>query len=227
MKLRNTILVLCVLALLIIGCAQQKTEEEQNQTVNTGGSEVNITIKNSDTTTGNTQDLGKNIPFDKLYVYRSVKQFEYKVTTTAAGQTNTANVLTQVSSDTIGGKDAWLMQADMTTQGTTVTSMTWLDKATYKCLKQKTVMNVAGQKIEQEGKCPEEGPNSAPETAAEMPDLTYLGDEKITVPFGTFTAKKYSLQDVAYWYNEGTPVPLKVAYSSAGASMNMELVKYS
>ena len=158
---------------------------------------------------------------DQLYMFGSVKSYEYKIT--ASG--TTMNLKTTITSDTVDGTAAWLQQTDMTTQGIEVTSKTWIDKVTYKCLKTMTVMNYEGQNIEQAGQCPTEGPNSASRTGTTTPQMTLIGTESVTVPAGTFTAIKYSLEQVYYWSASGVPVPVKIAYGDG--TMTMELVSYA
>jgi hypothetical protein len=162
---------------------------------------------------------------DQLYRFGSVHGYEYETISTAGGQTTEMNLSTSITSDSVNGVAAWLQQTDMTTQGVAVTSKTWVDKVTYKCLRTMTVMNYGGQNIEQPGQCPTEGPNSATRTGTTIPQVTLLGSESVTVPAGTFTATKYSLENVTYWTTSSVPVPLKVGYSDG--SMVMELVSYT
>jgi hypothetical protein len=162
---------------------------------------------------------------DQLYKFGSVHSYKYEITSTAGGQTTKMNLSTSITSDTVDGVAAWLQQTDMTVQGVAVTSKTWVDKVAYKCLRTMTVMNYGGQNIEQPGQCPTEGPNSAARTETTTPQVTFLGSESVTVPAGTFTADKYSLENVTYWATSSVPMPLKVSYSDGSAVM--ELVSYT
>jgi len=165
------------------------------------------------------------VDMSQIYKFDSVHSYTYEISTTAGGQMTKMNMSTSITADTVNGTAAWLEQTDMTVQGMGVTSKTWIDKVTYKCLETMTVMNYGGQVIEQPGQCPTEGPNSAERTGTTTPQLTPLGIESVTVPAGTFTAAKYSLENVTYWSATSVPVPLKIAY--ADGLVTMELVSYT
>jgi len=162
---------------------------------------------------------------DQIYRFGSLKSYEYKITSTAGGQTTTMNLKTTVTSDTVNGTAAWLQQTDMTTQGVAVTSKTWVDKLTYTCLKVMSIMNYGGQNIEQAGQCPTTGPNSASRGGAATPTMTFVRSESVTVPAGTFTANKYSMEQVFYWSASSVPIPVKIAYQDG--TTTMELVSYA
>ncbi len=158
-----------------------------------------------------------------LYNYGLISEFEYEISSSAGGQQNTINMKYRVSLDTANGKAAWLQQSDISVQGSTATTKMWLDKDSLACLKTSTVINAAGQTIQQEGQCPIEGPNSASATAE--PTLKYVGTESVTVPAGTFDAKKYELNGMNFWIDDKVPLPLKVSYGGEEAIV-MELVSY-
>ncbi len=164
-----------------------------------------------------------SIKMDKLYNFGALREYEYQITSNADGPQNVINLKYKMSSDMMSGKPAWLQQSDAAVQGNTVTTKMWLDKSSMACLKISMMMNVAGQTIQQEGQCPEEGPNSATATAEEM--LKYVGKESVTVPAGTFMAKKYEQNGTTFWTDNSVPVPLKVSYGGTDATM-MELVSY-
>lgn len=46
--------------------------------------------------------------------------------------------------------------------------------------------------------------------------LTYLGKETITVPLGTFTAKKYKIKYLTLWLVEDIPLPVKTLVEETG-----------
>jgi hypothetical protein len=156
-----------------------------------------------------------------IYQYGTLHSFTYEIISSGTA----TNISTSISSDTVNGTAAWLQQTDITVQGAVVTSKTWLDKVTYKCLKITSVMTYNGQTIEQPVQCPTTGPNSASTTGTETPQLTYVGTESVTVPAGTFSCTKYSLEGATFWVASGVPLPVKIAYDS-GAS-TMELVSYT
>ena len=164
---------------------------------------------------------------DKLYNYGMLKNYEYRVTSTAGGVDTVTNMKYGVTSDPVNGVAAWKTSVNIESQGATITSNTWLSKANYKCLKITTTINAMGQNIDQEAECPQEGPNAVSSPDASMPQLQFVGSESVTVPAGTFSAEKYQLESVMYWYSSGVPLPIKVTYTSAQVSTAMELVSYS
>jgi hypothetical protein len=209
MKIIYGIITLFMVLLLVSACSKKSTDTTLpgDQNTNTGISSGKISMS-------------------QIYNYAGVKNFEYK--TTAAGMTS--NMKYAISSRNVNNRDTWLLSVDITTQGATVTSKTWLDKTTYACIKSSSVVTFNGQQMENAVECPKEGPNSASATAA--PELTSLGTESVTVPAGTYNAKKYSLKNtVTYWYADNVPIPVKVQYSggpeAAGGTSVSELVSWS
>lgn len=198
--------------MLVAGCVQQAQDQQQAQ--------------DSQKTPTETQPEQESSAFtmNMLYNYGLINEYEYKITSSSDGQQNVMNIKYKISSDTVNGKAAWLQQSDMDVQGSTAITKIWLDKSSLVCLKTSTVINVAGQTIQQEGQCPEEGPNSA--SATEDAVVNYVGRESVTVPAGTFTAKKYESNGMEFWTADNVPLPLKVSYGREGA-MVMELVSYN
>ena len=129
-----------------------------------------------------------------------------------------------ISSDTVDSKAAWLSQSEITTDQGVIITKIWMDKTTYGCIKMINSVSVGGQSFDTPVDCPKQGPNAASESTT-IPELVCSGQESITVPKGTYTAKKCTLEGITYWYNEQVPVPLKTA-SNDGSSV-MELVSYS
>ncbi|MFH2028960.1 MAG: hypothetical protein ABIJ08_07495 [Nanoarchaeota archaeon] len=216
MKKFISLTVLLVVMMLLAGCGQQAQvqqapDQQQIQEQQTQASQETPVEDSSKFT------------FNMLYNYGLIKEYEYKITSSADGQQSTMNLKYKISSDTADGKAAWLQQSDMDVQGNTVTTKMWLDKVSLACLKISTIMNIAGQTMQQEGQCPEQGPNSASTTADAL--VNYVGKESVTVPAGTFSVKKYESNGVYYWIADNVPLPLKVLYSGEGA-MAMELVSY-
>ena len=168
----------------------------------------------------------KTLAMSQLYRYGDLSKYEYRLTSTAAGQSSVSNMKYSLTSDVVDGKAAWKSSADVQTQGASVVSNTWLDKVTYKCLKTTSTVSVMGQTMENAGQCPTEGPNAG-SSSATAPELVFVGTESVTVPAGTFSAEKYQLEGITYWYSSSVPLPLKVTYSAAAASTVMELVSYS
>jgi len=233
-------LILLVGAILLVGCTQQQPPAQgpgqpaggtpSGQTPSgtpPGQSPANQTPTppQNQTPTPPANQTPAPTGLDQLYRFGSVNSYKYELTSTAGGQTTKMNLSTSITSDSVNGTAAWLQQTDMAVQGVAVTSKTWVDKVTYKCLKTMTVMNYGGQNIEQPGQCPTEGPNSATRTGTTVPQVTYLGSESVTVPAGTFTADKYSLENATYWATSSVPIPLKMSYSDGSAVM--ELVSYT
>ncbi|OGL65542.1 hypothetical protein A3B21_01600 [Candidatus Uhrbacteria bacterium RIFCSPLOWO2_01_FULL_47_24] len=164
-----------------------------------------------------------SIKMGKLYNLGALREYEYRITSGADSQQGAMNVKYTISSDTVNGKAAWLQQSDMDVQGNKVSAKMWMSKSSMACLKVLTVMNIAGQTMSQDGQCPEEGPNAATATGEE--ELKYIGKESVTVPAGTFNAKKYEQAGATFWAVDNIPVPLKVSYTGADSTV-MELVSY-
>lgn len=201
------LMIICIIS--IMGCAQQAQIQQQTEQTMPAESPQ--------------EPPSTEFTMNMLYNYAKISEFEYKITSNAGGQQNVMNMKYKISSDTANGKAAWLQQSDMDVEGVTATIKLWLDKDSLACLKTSTVMNVAGQTIHQEGQCPTEGPNSASETADAA--VNYIGKESVTVPAGTFSAKKYESNGANYWISDNVPLPLKVSYSGEEHSV-MELVSY-
>lgn len=217
-KTATFFVLLAVSLLLLVGCSEQETKAAAG-----AGQQAASGAEAAQQAGGEkTGEVGK-LSFDKLYDFAKVKSYEYKMTSVANGQESVVNLKYSVSSDTMNSKPAWLQKSEMTAQGTNIVTNMWVDKTSYACLKINTVMEVAGQKVEQESPCPTEGPNAASRTAAKAPEVDYLGKESVTVPAGTFSADKYSAEGVTYWVSSSVGVPLKVEYTQA----KMELVSYS
>lgn len=215
MKHTAFIALLLVFAVSISGCVNQSASPGTNATTGTGG-----TGGTGGNGTGGTGSAG-TVGMDQIYKYGSLSSFEYKITTVADGQTSTMNLLYHISSDSVNGTAAWLQETTMSTQAGNVVTKMWLDKSSYRCLKITTVMDIAGQHTEQASDCPAEGVNSGAQTT--QPQLTKTGIESVTVPAGTFSCDKYTVEGMTFWTNSGVPVPVK--YTAGDATM--ELVSYS
>jgi len=216
MKKIISIMVLAAVLMLLAGCGQkaqvQQQVPDQQQAQPSQG------------TPAAEPEESSKLSFNALYSYNLISEYEYRITSSAGGQQNVMNVKYKISSDTANGKAAWLQQSDIDVQGSTATAKIWLDKSSLACLKTSTVVNVAGQTIQQEGQCPTEGPNSASTTEDAV--VNYVGKESVAVPAGTFSAKKYESNGMNFWTaDNNVPLPLKVSYSGEGA-MVMELVSY-
>lgn len=229
------ILVLFIVALFVGACtSEQQPEVQDNQEELTPPEQVpgingEEEPEQKDEVTSNgeapEQGVGGEIPMTEIYDYASVTQFIYESTSTANGETFKSTMDYSLSSDTVDGKAAWLSMAEVETQGMVVLSKVWTDKVTYGCLKMTSVITFNGQEMETPAECPKEGPNAAT-TATQTPMVTYLGDEIVTVPLGTFNTKKYSLDNtITYYYASGVPIPVKVTY--ADVDTVMELVNWS
>ncbi|MFH1786648.1 MAG: hypothetical protein ABH829_03315 [archaeon] len=208
-------LILLVGILFISGCVQQQAQAPQQ--------EQQQALASQDTTTAQSEQESSKFTMNMLYNYGLLSEFEYKIISNAGGQQNVMDIKYKISSDAANGNAAWLQQSDLSVEGNVITTKMWLDKESLACLKISTVMNVAGQTIQQEGQCPTEGPNSA--SATEAPVLRYIGKESMTVPAGTFSAKKYESESANFWIADNVPLPLKVSYGGE-AAMVMELVSY-
>lgn len=211
MKKIVSLVVLVISLMFLAGCGQQAQSQEQAS-------------QGTPETDQPEQEDSSEFTMNMLYNYGLINEYEYRITSSAGGQQTVTNINYKISSDTINGKAAWLQQSDTSVQGSTVTTKMWLDKSNFACLKISINMDIAGQTINQDSQCPTQGPNSASTT--EAPAVNYVGTESVTVPAGTFSAKKYESSGASYWVGSSVPLPLKVTYSGEG-SMVMELVSYS
>lgn len=210
-----SLLILATALMLITGCAQKTPAQADNQP--TPNPEPNLQPATTPPEEPSTLDM------NALYSYEKLSEFEYKLSSNEGGQQTAMSMKYKISSDTANGKAAWLQQSDLEMSGTTATNKMWLDKSNLACLKILTTVNVAGQTMEQESQCPTEGPNSA--TAAEAPLLKYVGKESVTVPAGTFNAKKYESEGMTFWTADNVPLPIKVVYGGEAGTL-MDLVNY-
>jgi hypothetical protein len=228
--MRKEALILCVLLLasvLLLGCTSSGQPNQQGATSqapvtpanNTPNPKPNTPANNTPAVTPGQNSISEN----QLYKLGSVKSYTYRLTTGTGGQQTEANMSNSVSSDTVNGVDAWLQETQVTMTGVAVDEKMWVDKATNVCLNVTTTMTYNGQTSEQPSTCPTTGLYSTASEGANSPSLTYVGQESVTVPAGTFTANKYSLNTVTYWLTSSVPVPLKI---SSGTAV-MELVSYS
>ena len=168
---------------------------------------------------------GTYVGMDQIYRYGSVSSYTYNIISNFAGQTN-QTLSSRMTSDSVNGTAAWLQEIEMPPiMNVTVTINMWIDKLTFKCIKETSGVAYMGQYEEQNVSCPTEGPYSALRTETTTPQLLYIGEESVTVPAGTYSCKKYSLGGVNYWAANNVPVPVKVGYSND--RVFMELVKYS
>ncbi len=164
-----------------------------------------------------------------LWQYDKIREYEYRITSDAQGQSVVINTKVRIASDTVDGKAAWRTESDIDTEGVTGTTKLWMDKATNKCLKIESVMSVAGQSFSTPAKCPEVDPQNVEVDETGQAKVTLVGTESVTVPAGTFLATKYTTEGTNsfYWVSASTPLPLKIQYTSAQGSSTMELVSYS
>lgn len=164
------------------------------------------------------------IPMSQIYNYAAVTNFEYDITSNVGGVSNKMNLKYVMSADTLDGKDTWLLTTEAQAQGANVLQKTWLDKTTYGCIKYVSTVSYNGQTFDTPGECAKEGPN-AESSGTETPMVDYVGDESVTVPLGTYSTKKYSLEGITYYYADSVPIPVKVTYSNSATVM--ELVSWS
>lgn len=216
-----SIVVFLAALMLLSGCSQQAQVEKPQTSSQQPASQPSSASASNPVPTQPKQE-STTIKMDNIYNYGKINEFEYKITSSAGGQQNDMDLKYKISSDTLNGKAAWLQQSDTSVQGNLITSKMWLDKSTLGCLKITTSMSISGQSIQQEGQCPTDGPNSA---SGDVPVLNYVGTESVTVPAGTFNAKKYEINGAYYWISDSVPLPLKVTYSGEG-SVAMELVSF-
>lgn len=217
------LLVLLVSVAFLSGCTQQNPGANQTPPANQPPAQnpppspppANVSPPQNQTYIG----------MDEIYMFGSVRSYEYLMTSQTAAGFTSLNVSSSVTSDTINGTAAWLEETDMMVQNSTVVYKTWIDKITFKCLKISSSISYGGQQMTQDVPCPTEGPNSASRTDTSVPQLSYVGKESVTVPAGTFNADKYYSEGVTYWTASGVPVPVKISYNSGQAVM--ELVSYS
>ncbi|MEM4637508.1 MAG: hypothetical protein QXK76_00605 [Candidatus Woesearchaeota archaeon] len=223
MNLKYGILLL-FLSIFIVACtSQSEINSDEPQEVQ---SEIQIREgvqdKVSDAESGlNSEKMSLN----KIYNYGSVSKFTYDVIVSVNSETMKSTFDYALSSDVVDGKEAWLSVAEMDVQGSKILSKVWIDKITFGCLKSVNVVNFNGRVMENSAECPKEGPNAV-SSYDKTPELEYIGMESVTVPLGSFNAKKYVLDNtIIYWYVESIPIPLKVVYTNSGTTM--ELVRWS
>lgn len=198
------------LLLIIIGCTSQLTKTEPMAQKIGPSSE-------------------KNKPLTEIYKYGSVKEYQYKITGYSENKTTSIELKTTISSDNLDNVPSWLTVTEITMQGASSKTKTWIDKVNLKCLKITTETTYAGNTYEQEMECPKAGVSG---TTRASNEAEFIGTESITIPLGTFTANKYQIvyeQSKAYmWVSSNIPIPLKVEqWTNETVVSSMELMSYS
>jgi outer membrane murein-binding lipoprotein Lpp len=192
---------LIILLLLMAGCANNA--QTNNQAAN------NVQANNQAT-----QPVLKDT-LAKMFDYASVKSFSYRINTDLDGARNSVDVNYDVKLDTFNGQQVWLTESSTVTETGTLVSRMWIDKTTTKCLVTDTQMRNGDVITPQPSICPLAGPNSIDTVTSYVSS----GQEDISIPLGTYTADKYSINGVTYWVAKNVPLPLQVQYDDGTEKM--------
>ena len=225
MRLKTSAFVVMAIALMLVvsGCFGSKTKVKTETDVNPPAPEpspenepgvVVGTDVNVGTTTGVT-----------LYDYGRLREYEYKITTTASGQTNVANFKYSVNPGTYLGQNVFVITTDFASEGATGKVSMYMTKETGKCIIAQTEITVLDQVIKNEAKC--DVSNDIKTNTEGKAEVRVAGTETVTVPAGTFTATKYTVENGAsYWVASNVPIPVKFEASASGSTTVGELVGY-
>ncbi len=256
MKYLNILVVLLVAAILFAGCSQQASQTSnppQQPGVNTNtpsapaapattppaASPQNPVTNPATPSPSPLSSLPKALDADSsiglsmaFFRYGEPKSYEYKTTTKLASSDLVGSYKLAITDDTVDGKSAWLMTMGIQSEGMTVTSKTWIDKTTEKCLKVSMSGVIMGKtQPETPGQCPAGNP-SASDVPKSNITYAYVGKESVTVPAGTYNCDKYTSTVTSngkevtstLWVSSDVLVPIKM---ETGGISTTELVSYS
>lgn len=231
-KMNALFVVLLVFAsVFVIGCTQTNEETNETPTPTQTVEEETETIPEEEIVIPNEEEVPTEptpeeerelMYLSEVYNYGSLSEYEYRVTSTAGGEESVTSFKYTITSDELDGNDAWLQESIIDNEMANLNTKTWIDKTSHHCLKVATEFDIDGELIVNEGNCPAE---STWDKNGMAPALSYVGMEEISIPLGTYNAKKYNLNTVTYWIDPLVPLPLKVAYEEANTVM--ELISYS
>ncbi|MEK6968548.1 MAG: hypothetical protein AABX51_08030 [Nanoarchaeota archaeon] len=161
-----------------------------------------------------------------LYDYSKIGSYEYKITSTASGATNVANINYKVSSSTFEGQAVWALESNVETEGVSSKTTTYISKANRNCVATESETLVMGQSYKTKGECNTASKSNTDATGNS--DVTVVGTESVTVPAGTFTATKYQSKNGGlFWLSTGIAIPVKFSAGTDAAGSVGELVSYS
>lgn len=218
--------ILISIAISVTGCCCCTSVPTIPGATTSGG--VTITVAPTQTTTGGTT-LGSMIDFNK------VRWYEYRISSDTEG-TSTSMVMREDFNVDYQGKKAnkVTLDMDMGAGNSTMNVISYMDASTGATLGGHMKMTAGGQVIIDQDIEPGASPSATPGVSTENPlvsfegtSVTKSGTESVTVPAGTYTATKYTWKKGSdtgnVWMAPNVPVPVKMAYSSSGSTMNMEL----
>jgi hypothetical protein len=160
------------------------------------------------------------VGINQIYKYGLVHNFTYNLAYLLAKGTPNQTIATTVTPDVVNGTPAWLVEDSIQMKNYIQIEKIWIDKTTYKCLKDIAIDSYSGSGNETEESCAYNGIYS--ETA---PKFEYTGNESVKMPAGTFQCDRYAHGLIYYWVSNDVPVPVKIGDATGGSIM--ELISYS
>ena len=163
------------------------------------------------------------------YDFHVGMRYEYRAASQDGSVQSTA-VFEVIGEELVNGAPTWIHlltpHGEMVSPGSTTQSKIWTDKQTLLCVKQINFVGTGGQTSEYEQQC---GGETLAYGAAEGMASTYVGQETITVPAGTFECAKYNFvqhgRNSTIWMSPVIPTFIKL-YDPTG-NMAIELVSYT
>jgi hypothetical protein len=190
-----------------------------------------------------------NTPFatlddiSNMFRFGTLKSYEYKTTDLSHFWPDEYDTDT-ISPDTINGTEVWFHQSiSRSVGGANSTYKEWIDKKTHKCINETRtyIIGINGSDYTDRPVSCEDENTSAPffvnkgfligfYNTPHRGQLTYVGNESVTVPAGTFLCSKYFFVDetsvIVFWVSKDVPIPIKATLTSNFHSFISELVNY-
>ncbi|HTY91854.1 MAG TPA: hypothetical protein VMC84_11825 [Methanocella sp.] len=227
MKYRYTAIFIILIALAAAGCTST-TQTSPAASTQPAASGTPTTASNA--ASGST--LSSMIDFSK------VNWYEYRMTSDTGGTSTTSDLRWDYNIDYNGHKaNKATMNMNMGTSDSATTEVitSYTDVASGATLGGHIKMMTGSQVVLDQDIQPGASATTTPGASTENPLTTYqgtsvtkIGTESVTVPAGTYTATKYTWTSGSntgnVWVAPNVPIPVKMSYSAASSTTDMELV---
>ncbi len=166
----------------------------------------------------------KTLSFPELFKFSQGLTYTYRLIPQARGAVSIDVAYTFTGSDVVNETSCWLVNIDLSSQGTTLTTLRecW-GKKTNACLKRTMLTTTPTETTETEIPCA-----SDQQKYYASQSFNFLRTEPALVSAGVFDANVYESDDkkAQYWHAEGVPIPVKITTMGAQVT-TAELVSYN
>jgi hypothetical protein len=190
------------------------------------GTNVWPDLRNIDTGGG----TGQYISGDDLVDMGKVTWFSYRFTSVDGSRTRISNIRLEQRNTTFEGAAARYVNASIDSPEASGVIEYYYDLDTREVLQARAAMNASGMTIDTDLPAYAIGDElkelNVFDPAIEMHDERYelLGTEAVTVPLGTYKAKKYRRDDGdLIWKSDDVPLPLKAVSKEGSHTSTLEL----